>query len=272
MTANGHTNGTANGTSDDTIFPVVDKIPTFDNVEEHRKWLLDHMAGAFRVFARKGYCAGVAGHISVRDPENPNTFWLNPLGYHFATLKASDMVLVDEEGNVIGGSRLPVNKAGFRIHGAIHKARPDVNAACHTHSIYGKSYSAFGKPLDMINQDVCIFYENHCVYNDFGGVVLSADEGDHIAKALGNNAGVILQNHGILTVGGTPAEAAALFVLMENSCQAQLLADASRFEPKIIDNKVAAFTRDATAYPDALYAEFIPDYTMELQIDSSFKN
>lgn len=173
------------------------QIPTFDNLLEKRQWQLEHMAGAFRVFARKGYTEATSGHISVRDPIDLNTFWINPLGYHFGLLKASDMVHVDEEGNVIGGNIAAVNVAGFMIHSAIHKARPDVHAACHTHSVHGKAWSTFGKPLDIINQDACSFWNNHVVYHTFGGMVLEKEEGERIAEALGPKANAaILQNHG----------------------------------------------------------------------------
>lgn len=260
----------SNSVSSD-VFPVPVGVPTFKSVDLERKWLLEQMAGAFRVFARKGYCVGSAGHISVRDPENPNHFWLNPVGRHFATLKASDMVLVDHSGDIIGGSRLPVNKAGFEIHSAIHAARPDVNVACHTHSMYGKAYSAFGKPLEMLNQDVCVFYENHAVYNSFGGIVLTEGEGKHIATALGDNAAVILQNHGLLTAGKSVGEATTLFTLFEESCHAQLLADASKFPKKLIPHEKAQYTKDATCYPDFLYFEFLPDLEYEEYMDPSFK-
>lgn len=134
-------------------------IPTFPTYTSHRRWLLAHMAGAFRVFSRKGYTEGISGHISVRDPEYPHAFWTNPLGRHFGLLRASDMVLVDEDGNAIGGNMSrPANAAGFLIHSALHKARPDVNAACHTHSPYGKAWSSFVRPLEMLNQDVTYFY------------------------------------------------------------------------------------------------------------------
>jgi ribulose-5-phosphate 4-epimerase/fuculose-1-phosphate aldolase len=134
-------------------------IPTFPSYAEHRQWMLSKMALAFRVFARKGYTEGMSGHISVRDPENPHTFWTNPLSKHFGLLKASDMILVDYDGKAIGGNmNLPANAAGFLIHSAVHKARPDVTAACHTHSPYGKAWSSFAKPLEMLNQDVTYFY------------------------------------------------------------------------------------------------------------------
>ena len=141
-------------------------IPTFPSYAQHRQWMLSKMALAFRVFARKGYTEGMSGHISVRDPENPHTFWTNPLSKHFGLLKASDMILVDYDGNTIGGNMaLPANAAGFLIHSAVHKARPDVVAACHTHSPYGKAWSAFGRRLEMLNQDVTYFYgEAQAVY------------------------------------------------------------------------------------------------------------
>lgn len=138
---------------------ILPGIPTFPTFTKHRQWILEHMALAFRVFARKGYTEGMSGHISVRDPEFPHTFWTNPLSKHFALLKASDMIQVDYDGKAIGGNTaLPANAAGFLIHSAVHKARPDVHAACHTHSPYGKAWSAFARPLEMLNQDVTYFY------------------------------------------------------------------------------------------------------------------
>lgn len=89
--------------------------------------------------------------------ENSNN--ILALGKHFGLLKASDMILVDYDGNAIGGNMSsPANAAGFLIHSAVHKARPDVIAACHTHSPYGKAWSAFCRPLEMLNQDVTYFY------------------------------------------------------------------------------------------------------------------
>ncbi|KAG0670098.1 hypothetical protein C6P40_004374 [Pichia californica] len=252
------------------------KIPKFDDKYKEREWVLEHMAGVFRVFGRRGFTEGSAGHISVRDPVDPTTFWINPLGIHFSLLKASDMVRVDEDGNLVGGNTAaPINAAGFAIHSALHKARPDINAACHTHSKFGKAYSAFGKPLEMINQDVCTLYNNHCVYSDFGGVAIEAAEGDAIAKAVGEkNRCVILQNHGLLTAGSTVDEAGYLYTLMENSCECQLLADAASSatgkEKKIIGDSEAAYTAYMNGDPETLYLEFQNDLAMEKHYDDSF--
>jgi ribulose-5-phosphate 4-epimerase/fuculose-1-phosphate aldolase len=114
---------------------------------------------------------------------------------------------VDEEGLVVEGDE-PINTAAFTIHSAIHKARPEINAACHAHSVHGKAFAAFGRELEMLTQDSLRFYKDHSVYRNFNGVVLDAEEGDQIAKALGNGKAIILQNHGLLTVGRTIDEAA----------------------------------------------------------------
>lgn len=107
--------------------PTIPGIPSFEDLEEKRQWQLEHMAGAFRVFARHGYTEGMSGHISVRDPIQTDAFWMNPLGVHFGMLKASDMILVKLNGDIIiGRKNRPVNAAGFLIHAAIHRARSDV--------------------------------------------------------------------------------------------------------------------------------------------------
>ncbi|EEH04756.1 aldolase [Histoplasma capsulatum G186AR] len=252
-------------------------IPSFTSQELKRHWQLEHMAGAFRIWARHGYTEGMSGHISVRDPEHTNAFWTNPLAVHFGMLKASDMILVDLSGNVIGGNRSrPANAAGFLIHAAVHKAREDVNAVCHAHTIYGKAWSSFARPLEMLNQDACKFFRAHSVYESYGGVVLAAEEGDLIAKALGNSKGCILMNHGLLTVGGTVDEAAYLFGLMERSCQIQLLAEsasANGCKKILISDEEAAYNFKMESDPESLYCEFQPDYEYEDMLCSgAFKN
>ncbi|BCS20839.1 uncharacterized protein APUU_21271S [Aspergillus puulaauensis] len=240
-------------------------LPQFDDPHRKRQWQLEHMAGAFRVFARKGFTEGTAGHISVRDPVQPDTFWINPLGVHFAMLKASDMVQVNENGRVIGGNKVAVNSAGFQIHSAIHKACPDVHAACHTHSPAGKAWSTFGRPLDIINQDTCIFWGIQAVYKNFGGVVLEQDEGQRIAKALGEDKKVaILQNHGLLTTGATVDEAAYLFTLLERSCEVQLMVESAGLPKKIVGDSEAEYTAKVNADPETLYIEFQPDFEYEI--------
>lgn len=207
--------------------------------QEERQYRKEHLAAAFRIFADRGYDEGVAGHISVRDPILTDHFWLNPLSTHFSQLRVSDLVLVDDAGFVVDGAAEPINTAAFAIHSAIHAARPDVHAACHAHSVHGKAFSCFGRELDMLTQDALRFYKSHAVYPRFGGVVVDAAEGARIAAALGAGKAVILQNHGLLTVGASVDEAAFWFMSLDRTCHAQLLADAaaagSGYEKKVID-------------------------------------
>jgi ribulose-5-phosphate 4-epimerase/fuculose-1-phosphate aldolase len=217
-------------------------IPTFVSMAEKRQWQLEHMAGAFRVFAREGYAEGISGHISVRDPEHEDRFWINPLGVHFGLLKASDMLCVDLSGDVVDGNmNASINAAGFQIHSAVHRARQDVHAICHTHSVHGRAWSAFARPLEMINQDVCYFYKAHSVYADYGGIANEKSEGEKIAQSLGDGKASILMNHGLLTVGESVDEAAFLFCLMERSCKVQMLADSAGHKKHFVSDEEAAY-------------------------------
>jgi len=202
------------------------KYPTFERLEDERLYRKQHLAAAYRIFAERGFDEGVAGHISVRDPILTDHFWLNPLSTHFSQIRVSDLILVNEAGDIVEGNE-PINSAAFAIHSAIHQARPDVHAACHAHSTYGKAFSAFGRELDMVTQDSLRFYKSHGVYKQFGGVVLASEEGKRIAEALGNGKAAILQNHGILTCGQTVDEAAFWFLSLDKTCHAQLLVDAA---------------------------------------------
>ncbi|MDT9691249.1 class II aldolase/adducin family protein [Streptomyces sp. P9(2023)] len=215
--------------------------PTFDTVEEERRHRKEQLAAGFRLFGRFGFSEGVAGHITVRDPENPDAFWVNPFGMSFSQIKASDLILVDHEGTVLSGNR-PVNRAAFVIHSQVHAARPDAVAAAHSHSLHGKAFSSLGIPLAPITQDACAFFEDHGIYDDYRGLVNELDEGRRVAKALAGHKAVILKNHGLLTVGHSVAEAVWWFVTMERSCQAQLLAMAAG-TPQLIDRETALLTR-----------------------------
>jgi len=230
---------------------------TFATVEEERAHRKAKLAGALRLFGRFGFSEGVAGHITVRDPEFPELFWVNPFGMSFRHIRSSDLILVDHDGHVVYGSQA-VNKAAFVIHAAIHEARPDVVAAAHSHSPYGKAFSSLGIPLAPITQDACIFYEDHVVIAAQGGAVaFDVDAGKEIAAAFPTGKAAIHQNHGLFTVGETVDAAAFWFISMERSCQAQLLAMAAG-TPHEIDRGYATYTREQTAYPLAGWFQFQP--------------
>lgn len=240
--------------------PELPQPPTFNTFSEERLYRKQRLASAFRLFSQFGFDEGVAGHITARDPEHPEYFWVNPFGLHFSLICASDLILVNKHGEVIEGKR-PINEAAFTIHSQIHAGRPDVIAAAHAHSVYGKSWSSLGRLLDPLNQDACAFYEDHALFDDYTGVVLEPEEGKRITQALGNCKAAILKNHGLLTVGHSVDEAAWWFITMERTCQAQLLAEAAG-KPQIIEPKYAkkAQTQVGTHYMG--WFSFQPLYEM----------
>jgi ribulose-5-phosphate 4-epimerase/fuculose-1-phosphate aldolase len=221
----------------DMVFP-----PQFESPEAEREDRKRKLATAYRLFGKFGFDEGVAGHITVRDPELTDHFWVNPMGVSFKQIKVSDLMLVSHAGDVVEGSGL-LNAAAFAIHSQIHKHHPRVTAAAHSHSVYGKAWSAMGRKLDPITQDSCAFYEDHVLFDDFTGVVLDLSEGERIAAALSDNKAAILRNHGLLTVGTTVESAAWWYITMERTCQAQLMAEAAG-KPVLIDPASAKATRE----------------------------
>ena len=243
------------------------KPPVLETIEEERLYRKQHLAAGFRLFVRYGFNEGVAGHITARDPARPDHFWVNPFGMHFAQIRVSDLLLVNEYGEVIIGNRM-VNPAAFAIHSRVHAARPDVIGSAHAHSVHGKAWSSLGRLLDPITQDACAFYEDHSVFDTYGGVVSEGAEGDQIAAALGGRKAVILRNHGLLTVGHTVDEAVWWFITMDRSCQIQLLAEAAG-KPLPIPAATALHTREEVGSHETGWFEFQPvwDWIVKLEPD-----
>ncbi|WVQ67979.1 uncharacterized protein L199_006184 [Kwoniella botswanensis] len=233
-----------------------------------RQWVKEHLAAAFRFWGKLGYGEGISGHITVRDPILRDHYWMNPFGVHFSAMSVSKLVLVTPEGYVHTtlGAQRPINMAGFHIHSAIHKARPEVEAAGHCHSLHGKAWSAFGRPVDITTQDSCLFYDNQAVYHNFGGIVLAAQEGENIARALGpRNKCAILQNHGLLTLGNTVDECAYLFSALDKQCKVQLMleaAEGSGIKKTLIDPEDAVFTANTIQYHENTYYNFNPEFEL----------
>ena len=240
--------------------PLKLMFATHAEAREHRKRM---MVAAFRLFDRFGFNEGVAGHITARDPEKPDHFWVNGFGVDFGSIKTSDLILCDHNGNVVEG-KYSVNRAAFAIHSEVHKARPDVVAAAHAHSIYGKAFSSLGKLLDPLTQDACAFYEDHGLFDDYTGVVFDPEEGARLAKSVGNHKAAILRNHGLLTVGKSVDEAVWWFITMERCCQSQLLAEAAG-APISVDPEHARLTRGQVGSTEAGWFQFQPMYAMIAQ-------
>jgi len=239
----------------DGPFPLAQ--PTLELERLSRK---QRLAAAYRIFARFRFDMGGAGHITVRDPELTDHFWVNPAGVHFSQISVSELMLVSHEGKIVhepARARPVLNGAAFAIHSRLHAARPDVDAAAHSHSLYGKAFSTLGKLLDPITQDSAGFYQDHALLPRFTGVVFDLEEGDRIAETLGSRHALILQNHGLLTVGGALESCVWRYMAMENACQTQLIAEAAG---KTINmpHEVAVLTQTQVGSERAMWGGFQP--------------
>jgi ribulose-5-phosphate 4-epimerase/fuculose-1-phosphate aldolase len=239
--------------------------PQFDDVAAERRHRKERLAAALRLFGRLGFEEGVAGHITARDPDYTDHFWVNPFGVSFKHIRVSDLLLVNHEGRVVQG-RHRVNTAAFAIHSAVHQARPDVIGAAHSHSVYGKALSATGQLVEPLTQDACAFYEDHELFDDYTGVVNDPLEGQRIAVALGSRKAAILRNHGLLTAGTTVDSAAWWFITMERSCQAQLAAKAAGTTISI-SHENAKLTHEQVGNEFAGWFQFQPLYEQIIRTD-----
>ena len=212
---------------------------------------------------------GVAGHVTVRDPELTDHFWVNPFGLNFKLTTVSDLILVSHTGEVVEGDK-PVNAAAFAIHSQIHAARPDVVAAAHCHSMYGKTFSTLGRPLKMISQDATMFYNDVALCADGGGaVVLDTEVGAAMARALGDRKALIHQNHGLITVGGSVDAAVWWFVALERCCQSQLVAEAAG-DPIEIPDELAQAGFEQQGHDLAGWFQFQPWWDELLRDEPEF--
>jgi len=243
----------------ENLFP---KAPTFDDKYKEREYQKGRLALAFRIFAKLGYNEGVAGHITLRDPVEPTSFWVNPFGVAWPLLKASDLILVDKDGKVVdGGPVRLLNTAAYMIHHAVHTARPEINCVAHSHSIHGRAFCSLGKNLETITQDSCAFHNDIALYSSFRGIVLAADEGIAIAKALGQKKAALLQNHGLLTCGRSVESCIFWFMSLEKCCHAQLMADAAGTTVKI-NEADAVYTSKAVGTERAGWFSAKPTFDM----------
>ena len=127
------------------------------SIEEQRRYGVERLAAAYRIFSGHGFDLGLVGHISFRDPEFKDCFWINPLGYHFSQMKVSDLCLMNQNGELVYGKER-TGDAAQSIHSNIYKSRSDINAVAHAHPMYGKTFSTLNKELKPITQDLSLIH------------------------------------------------------------------------------------------------------------------
>lgn len=183
------------------------------------------VALGYRILAAQRWGDTGDGHISARDPERTDHFWVLRWGVSFHEATVADLVLIGPDGRVVEGEGAGgINVAAYYIHGPILAARPEAVSATHVHTGWGTPFAAERRPLLPITQESCVFFEDHALFDDEEVQIQDTDGGRRIAESLGSNRAVILANHGLLTVGGSVAEAVGSFVLMERVAEAHMKA------------------------------------------------
>ena len=239
-------------------FPELPSFATHAEEREHRK---RRLVAACRAFAQQGFDYGFAGHLTIRDPESPHTYWTNPMAVHFSQVKVSNLILVSHDGKVVQGEHA-VNQAGFVLHAAVHEAHPDILAMCHAHTLYGTAFAALGRKLAPISQDACAFFEDHALIEDEAGqVTVEVEAGRKVAGAFAGVKAAIHRNHGLMTVSRHSIESAAFwFIALERCCRQQLLVDASGVAPKLVSPERARYSRENVGSEYIGWLHFQPIY------------
>lgn len=179
------------------------------------------LAAMYRAFVKYGWTDLIYTHISARLPDEAGHYLINPYGLMFEEICASNLIVMDYDGNVVRGD-WPVNDAGHAIHHAVLKGRPDVNFVAHTHSRAGMAVACMKCGLLPLTQQAMFVY-GKVSYHDWDLQTAGHDECDKLVADLGpDNKDMILYNHGLLTCGGSAAEAFLRLYNLEMACKVQV--------------------------------------------------
>ena len=181
------------------------------------------LAACYRLVAHFGMTDLALTHISARVPGHDDHFLLNPDGFLFDEITASNLVKIDLDGKVVEDSEYEVNRAGYVIHSAVLAARPDVNCVLHTHTIAGMAVSAQAEGLLPLAQCSMRFHDR-LAYHEYEGISLDTDERSRLQASLGDKYAMMLRNHGLLVAGRSVPEAWSLNWALERACQVQVAA------------------------------------------------
>lgn len=202
------------------------------------------LAAAFRTAARMGWQEGIGGHFSLRVPGHDDLFFLNPMGYLWSELHASDLLVVDTDGNKVEGAG-EVERTAFCIHGHIHKAGANAHCVIHTHTPYATGMTALKDVrFELIQQGGMRLYDDVAYDDQFNGLVTDDAEGARIAKCMGGKRAVFLANHGTIVTGATVADAFQHTYTLERNCMYLAIARMHGMPLRIVDDKTASETHE----------------------------
>ncbi|GGF44460.1 class II aldolase [Aliidongia dinghuensis] len=199
------------------------------------------LAACYRLIAHFGMDDVIYTHISARVPGTDGHFLINPYGMLFRDITASSLVKVDLDGKLVDPTDYEINPAGFTIHSAVHSARHDAACVLHTHTYAGVAVSSLKDGLQPCNQWSLQFHKR-VAYHDYEGIALDLDERSRLIRDLGQAKAMILRNHGLLTVGGSCAEAFILMNNLERACRVQVAIQSMGQPVNMVPDEVAELT------------------------------
>jgi ribulose-5-phosphate 4-epimerase/fuculose-1-phosphate aldolase len=179
-----------------------------------------HLAAVYRLLAHFDMDDLIFTHASARVP-GEEAFLINPFGLFFHEVSPASLVKLDFDGNVVGSARHAANAAGFVIHGAILRARPDVNCVIHTHTRAGVAISCLADGILPMNQ-FAIEFHDRIGYHDYEGIAFNMDEGERLDRDIKGKIALVLRNHGLLTVGATIPAAFYFTYYLEQTARVQM--------------------------------------------------
>ena len=203
-----------------------------------------NLAACYRLVHHFGMDDLVYNHISARVPGEEGHFLINAYGMTYDEVTASSLVKIDFDGNVVqdSGTGYGINRAGFVIHSAVHRARPDVACVIHTHTPAGMAVSAMKCGLLPLTQNAMFF--SGLGYHDYEGPAVDLEEQKRLVADLGSHVAMVLRNHGLLSVGATIPEAFVTIYWLERACQAQVFATSKDLELVVTGEKVVRLTNE----------------------------
>ncbi len=178
------------------------------------------LAAAYRIFDHLGWTELIYNHISLRVPDEPGHYLINPFGLHYSEVCASNLVKVDLDGAIVGHADWPVNPAGITFHSAIHATLPDAHCVMHLHTTATQAVCCLKEGLAFTNFYAAQLY-GKVAYHDFEGITVHADEGARILKSAEGRPVLLLRNHGPVTIGATLPQALSLMWLVSRACEIQ---------------------------------------------------
>ncbi len=200
------------------------------------------LAACFQLAAQYGFEEGICNHFSAVVPGHDNLFFVNPYGYAFSEITASRLLVCDFDGHVVAGQGKPEATA-FYIHARLHRLKPRVKAAFHTHMPNATALCLLeGPPLLWLGQTALKFYGRTAVDENYNGLALDDSEGDRIAETIGDADILFLKNHGVMVAGESIAEAWDDLYYLERAAQVQLKAMSSNRPLKAVPHDVAQRT------------------------------